>query len=133
VTPLDDWIAPTEGTRAYRTLVSQVDEDGNELAGVRLPDIAVPRATYTGWNLYKAPYPEGELCDRDGSYAPFANTAAERMRTGDPRPSLAERYGDPAHYVQRVRAAADALVADRLLLAEDAARLVARAQQAEPF
>jgi len=133
VAPLDDWIAPTEGTRAYRTLVSQVDEDGNELAGVRLPDIAVPRATYTGWNLYKAPYPEGELCDRDGSYAAFARTAAERMRTGDPRPSLAERYGDPAHYVQRVRDTADALVADRLLLAEDAERLVARAQQAEPF
>jgi hypothetical protein len=133
VAPLADWIAPTEGARAYRTLVSQVDADGNELAGVRLPDIAVPRATYTGWNLYKAPYPEGELCDRDGSYAPFANTAAERARTSDPRPSLAERYGDPAHYVQRVRDAADALVADRLLLAEDAARLVARAQQAEPF
>jgi Alpha/beta hydrolase domain len=133
VTPLEDWIAPTEGARAYRTLVSQVDADGNELAGVRLPDIAVPRATYTGWNLYKAPYPEGELCDRDGSYAAFARSAAERAGTGDPRPSLAERYGDPATYVRRVDAAAAALVADRLLLAEDAARLVARAQQAEKF
>jgi len=133
VTPLEDWVVPTEGARAYRTLVSQVDADGNELAGVRLPDIAVPRATYTGWNLYKAPYPEGELCDRDGSYASFARSAAERARTGDPRPSLAERYGDPASYVRRVDEAASALVADRLLLAEDATRLVARAQQAEPF
>jgi len=133
IAPLQDWVAPTEGTQPYRTLVSQVDADGNELGGVRLPDIAVPLATYTGWNLYKAPYPEGELCDRDGSYAAFARTRAERERTGDPRPSLAERYGDQASFVRRLSDAAYALVADRLLLAEDAARFVAEAQRSSAF
>ena len=39
-------------------LVPQVDADGNEIAGIRLPDIAVPRGTFTGWNLYKAPLPD---------------------------------------------------------------------------
>jgi hypothetical protein len=55
------------------------------IAGVRLPDIAVPRATYTGWNVYKAPFPEGELCDRDGSYAPLPESEAERSANADPR------------------------------------------------
>jgi hypothetical protein len=113
--------------------VSQVDADGNELAGVRLPDIAVPLATYTGWNLYKAPYPEGELCDRDGSYVALPRDRAARAATSDPRLSLEERYGTTAEYVSRVRKAAYGLVEERLLLAEDAARFVARAQSQAPF
>ena len=56
-----------------------------------LPEIAVPLATYTGWNLYREPFPQGELCDRNGSYKPFARTQAEREAAADPRPSLAER------------------------------------------
>ena len=72
---LDDWVAPQcTPDNAYRALVPQVDADGNEVAGIRLPPLAVPVATYTGWNLYAAPYPEGELCDREGSYIPFAAT-----------------------------------------------------------
>ena len=59
-----------------------VNDDGNEIAGILLPDIAVPLATYTGWNLYKTPYPEGELCDRDGSYAPFPTNQAARDARG---------------------------------------------------
>ena len=64
------------GRRFYGTRVSAVDADGNETSGIRLPPIAVPLATYTGWNVY-ARLPS-ELCDRDGSYIPFAKTKAER-------------------------------------------------------
>ena len=116
-----DWKNPQpDASKAYSTLVSKVDKDGNELAGIRLPDIAVPLATYTGWNLYKAPFTEGELCDRDGSYLAFAKTRAEREAKGDPRPSLEERYAGQADYVGKVIKAASALVKARLLLPEDA-------------
>ena len=107
--------------RSYRALVSEVDADGNEVAGIRLPDIAVPLATYTGWNVYRAE--PSELCDRDGSYIPFARTKAEREAADDPRPSLEERYGNRAAYVAQVKAVAGALVADRLLLPADARRV----------
>ncbi|MFC7538192.1 alpha/beta hydrolase domain-containing protein [Siccirubricoccus deserti] len=105
-----------------------MDADGNELGGVRLPDIAVPRGTYTGWNLYAAEGLQGELCDREGSFLVFAPDAATRQASGDPRPSLAERYATPAAYVAAVRAAAEALVAKRLLLAEDVTSFVAQAE-----
>jgi hypothetical protein len=120
-----DWVHPKpEKSRSYRLLVARVDADGNEVAGIRLPDIAVPLATYTGWNLYKAPFPAGELCDRTGSYAAFATTRAEREAKGDPRLSLEERYGSHAKYVANVRTAAAELVKARLLLPEDAERYV---------
>ena len=112
---------------AYTTLVPQVDADGNEIAGIRLPAVAVPLATQTGWNLYKAPYPEGELCDREGSYLPFARTQTERLATADPRASLEERYGTHEAYVHRVKAMVFDLQEARLLLPEDAARLVEEA------
>jgi hypothetical protein len=116
-----DWMAPIpDMAKAYRPLVTKVDRDGNEVAGVRLPDIAVPVATYTGWNLYRKPYPEGELCDRDGSYLAFAKTRSEREAKGDPRLSLEERYAGQADYARRVLRAATDLVKQRLLLQEDA-------------
>ena len=125
---LRDWIAPAmDMGKPYRVLVPQVDADGNETSGVRLPEIAVPLATYTGWNLYREPFPQGELCDRNGSYKPFARTQAEREAAADPRPSLAERYGDHAGYLRRFAEYANGLVAQRLLLAEDAERLIERA------
>ena len=133
IAPLADWVNPKPAQMAWVALVAKVDADGNEIAGVRLPDIAVPVATYTGWNLYKAPYPQGELCDRDGSYLAFAKTKAEREAKGDPRPSLEERYGSHAAYVEKVRAAADELVRARLLLAEDAAAYVDRAMKTDPL
>lgn len=129
---LKDWVKPDmDMAKPYRTYVTQVDVDGNEAAGIRLPDIAVPLATYTGWNYYRTPFPEGELCDRDGTYKPFAASVAEREAAKDPRPSLEERYGDHAAYLKRVETAAEKLVADRLLLAEDAERLIARAKSDE--
>jgi hypothetical protein len=129
---LRDWIKPdVDFTRVYGARVPQIDADGNETSGIRLPDIAVPLATHTGWNLYKSPFPEGELCDRDGSYFPFAATRAEREANNDPRPSLEERYGSHAGYVRKVEEAAQKLVAERLLLQEDAERLAERAKSAE--
>ena len=117
--------------RFYGTRVAAVDADGNETSGIRLPPIAVPLATYTGWNLY-ARLPS-ELCDRDGSYIPFAKTKAEREAASDPRPSIEERYGSRADYVAKVRAAADALVRDRLLLPADAAAYVRAAEASDRF
>ncbi len=115
VAPLADWVDPVVPPQAWVALVPQVDADGNEIAGLRLPDIAVPAGTHTGWNCYAPPYPEGEIADRDGSFLAFASTRAEREAVGDPRLSLAERPGAAAR-----AAAAAALVQDGLLLAEDA-------------
>ena len=133
---LDDWIEPVFKTDAdYQALVCQTDADGNDTAGIRLPPIAAPIAiaTYTGWNLYKTPYPEGELCDRDGSYLPFAATKAEREAQGDARASLEERYGNHADYVKQVEKAAADLVSERLLLPEDAERYVNEAKCDNPL
>ena len=128
VAPLGDWTNPQLPTRTWRALVPQVDGDGNELAGIRLPDIAVPRGTFTGWNRFKPPLPEGELADRDGTLLAFATTEAEREQSGDPRASLAERYPDHGAYVARVQAVVIELQRDRLLLEEDAAAYMERAR-----
>ena len=117
--------------RVYETYVSEVDEDGNEVAGIRLPPIAVPLGTYTGWNVYRA-QPQ-ELADRDGSLIPFARTRAERMAANDLRDSLEERYGSRDGYVAKVEAAAAALVDERLLLPQDAAAFVAAARDCDRF
>jgi hypothetical protein len=124
VYPLADWADPRPHAHAWRPLVPQVDADGNEVAGIRLPDIAVPRGTFTGWNLYREPHPAGQLADRDGTFLAFAETEAERG--ADPRRSIAQRYGSAAAYASRVTQAADELLARRLLLAEDAERFRAR-------
>ena len=126
VDPQGDWVHPVRAPSPYCALVPAVDADGNETAGILLPDIAVPAATLTGWNLFKAPFPACELCDRDGSSLAFALNEATRD-PADPRPSLAARHASPTAFVSATREAADALVADRLLLAEDAERYVAAA------
>jgi hypothetical protein len=127
-----DWVDPPEhDAEVYDTYVPAVDEDGNEIAGIRLPPIAVPLGTYTGWNVYRA-QPD-ELADRDGSFIPFARSRAEREAADDPRDSLDMRYGSRAVYVAKVRAAAAALVAERLLLPADAEAFVAAAAEADRF
>src|SRR6185503_16913 len=94
VAALDDWTEPRSASRGWQALVPQVDADGNEIAGLRLPDIAVPRGMFTGWNLYRAPWPAGELADREGTYLAFD----------------AERYASKAAYVARVEEVVEALV-----------------------
>jgi len=119
VAPLPDWTAANASSQTYGALVPQVEKDGNEQAGIRLPDIAVPLGTFAGWNLYAPPYPAGELADREGTFLAFAETAAERQRNGDPRRSVAERY--PNGNAALRREATQALLRERLLLADDAA------------
>ena len=112
----------------YVTVVSAVDADGNERAGIRPPELRVPVATFTGWNpRHPDQGAPGDLMSMMGSTLPFARTAAERAQTGDPRPSLEERYGDRDRYLARVRRDAEAMVADRHLLAEDVDAVVERA------
>jgi Alpha/beta hydrolase domain len=132
IVPPVDWVdPPARIDNVYGARVCAVDADGNEIAGIRLPPIAVPLGTYTGWNVYRAQ--PGELADRDGSFIPFARTRQEREAGGDPRPSLEERYGSRAAYVAKVRAAAEALIADRLLLPSDAAAYLAAAKTSDRF
>jgi hypothetical protein len=104
----------------YPAFVSAVDADGNELGGLRMPDVAVPIATYTGWNpRHPATGGPGQIIPMQGSTLPFARTLAEREASGDRRLSVAERYRGRDDYLARVRAAAEELVAQRYLLAED--------------
>ena len=121
-------IPPRMGT-AYPVLVSTVDADGNGNAGLRHPALQVPRATLTGWNLRAKGHAEGEIYSTTGSKIAFAETRAERLSKGDPRPSIAERYADDADYAAKLRAVVDDMVAKRLLLAEDGDRIVAVARK----
>ncbi|MEA2907163.1 MAG: hypothetical protein QOI12_4550 [Alphaproteobacteria bacterium] len=113
---------------AYRVLVPKVDADGNELGGLRSPEVAVPTGTGAGWNV-RAPESggAGELCYLEGGFVPFAKTRAEREAKNDPRPSLEERYKDGADYAERVRQAAEALQRDGYILPEDVKRIADKA------
>jgi hypothetical protein len=105
---------------AFPVLVPQVDADGNDRAGAHIPEMSVPLATYTGWNLRSPAIgaPEQRV-SFIGSYIPFAKTAADRQKSGDPRLSIAERYTGREDYLARYRGAAEQLVKDRWLLLED--------------
>ena len=117
-------VPPREGA-AYPVLVSAVDADGNAVAGVRHPVQRVPRATLLGWNLRAAGYGEGDLYSSIGSRIPFAETRAERMAEGDPRLSIEERYASNEDLAARLRSVCDEMIATRLLLPEDAERMLA--------
>jgi len=126
-----DIVPPRMGPR-YRTLVPAVDGDGNELAGIRLPDISVPLGTHTGWNLRAEPYgAAGVLSRLDGMFLAFANTQAQRQKTGDPRASLQERYPSQAEYVARIARAATQLHREGFLLAEDVIEIIESAAARE--
>jgi hypothetical protein len=113
--------------KQYVVLVPQVDADGNDLAGVRAPMVEAPLATYTGWNLRARGFGHGAMHEFTGSTIALPETEAERAITGDPRRSVEERYGNAAGYVAAIRAAAEKLVAARLMIAEDVERCVAAA------
>jgi hypothetical protein len=112
-------------------LVPAIDGDGNERDGARTVTLAAPLGTYTGWNLRRAGYGEGDLCYLAGSFFPFARTRAERLAAGDPRPSLEERYGSHEGYVAAVKRAAGEAEREGFLLPEDAARLIAEAEASD--
>jgi Alpha/beta hydrolase domain len=112
----------------YATLVSAVDADGNEVAGIRAAELRVPLATFTGWNpRHPDQGAPGDLMAMMGSTLPFCRDADERARLGDPRASIAERYASRDDYLARVRAACRELVGSRHMLAEDVDAVVARA------
>ena len=126
-----EYVPPRVGS-SYRTLVPAVDADGNELAGVRLPDVAVPLATYTGWNLRAAEYGAGGmLAPYHGSYLAFAPTRDERLKSGDPRPSAAERYPTREVYLAKTLGAVVQLREHRFLLDDDALKLLKSAAERE--
>jgi hypothetical protein len=119
---------PPDVGAAFPILVPQVNADGNETGGLRMPDIAVPLATYTGWNLYSPAYgPVHEVAHMSGSYLPFASTAEERLANGDPRPSILERYTDRAQYLGLVAESAMELIDAGYLLRDDLASILQRA------
>jgi hypothetical protein len=121
---------PPKVGKPYANLVSAVDADGNERAGIRLPDISVPLATYTGWNVR---HPDiggpGQTLGLLGSTLPFAATRAEREAAGDPRPCIEERYVSKEDYLRQVHQAAEMLVQQGYLLAEDVLTVTEQAAQ----
>ena len=120
-------IEPPKVGKPFPILVSQVDADGNETSGVRMPDIQAPLGTYAGWNLRATELgAPDEMFSMVGSYIPFARTKAERERNQDPRPSVEERYAGREDYLKHVESAAKNLVAGGYLLAQDVPKLVER-------
>jgi hypothetical protein len=115
--------------KAYPTLVPQVDANGNDLGGVALPEIAVPLATYTGWNLRSESI--GAPTERTaflGSFVPLHATSAGAAAAHDPRPAVEARYANYEAYRDQFQKALDGLVAGRYVLAEDAGQLMDRSK-----
>jgi len=121
-------LEPPRLGRAFPVRVPQVDADGNEVGGVRSLELLVPLATYTPWSLRRGAVNPGELVDFYGTFIPFARDRAERERSGDPRASVIERYGDRTQYVELVKRQAETLARSGFLLAEDVAHVVAQAE-----
>jgi hypothetical protein len=116
---------PAGPTAVLPFLVPAVDADGNVTSGLRLPEHAVPLGTYSGWAFRSERQGEpNTLVSMAGSFIPFARTKAEREKANDPRPSIEERYSNRDDYVRRVKTAADALVKNRYMRAEDEKQVV---------
>ena len=120
---------PVKG-EAYARLLPAVDADGNEIDGLRNTNMMAPLGTYTGWNPRKAGFSEGDSCDLTGGYIPFFETKAQRLAAGDLRLSIQERYPTHADYVNKVTAAANQLVKQRVLLQQDADLIISQANAA---
>lgn len=120
---------PPKVVEVFPAMVPQVDADGNERDGVRLPEFAAPLATYASWNLRDpsigAP---DQRVSFEASYIPFPRTAADREKSGDPRTSIAERYSGHDDYIARFIQASDELVKQRWILPEDRDALIHRGE-----
>ncbi len=121
------------GDKEYTVQLPLVDADGNDLGGLRTPEIMAPAGTHTGWNIRKPELGGNDLASLLGSFIPFPRTKADRDASGDPRLSIEERYGTHAAYVDAVRAAAEELAGQGFLLTEDVTRYVAAAQARDPL
>jgi hypothetical protein len=119
--------------KEYTVQLPLVDVDGNDLGGLRTPEIMAPVGTHTGWNIRKPELGGNDLASLLGSFIPFPRTKADREASADPRLSIEERYGTHAGYVDAVRAAAQVLAGQGFLLSEDVARYVEAAQARDPL
>jgi hypothetical protein len=123
-------VLPPKVLQELPGLVPAVDDDGNEVVGIRHPDVAVPLATYTGWNPRHASIGgTSQLLRSNGATIPFARDITEAEATSDLRRSIEARYESKADYLAKLREAATAMVAQRLLLAEDVDGIVAYSSQ----
>ena len=120
-------VEPPQVGTPFAVLVPQSDRDGNDLGGVRLPELQAPLATYTGWNLRDTSIgaPEQRVSFL-GSWIPLAKTPEERKKSGDPRPSIAERYASREEYMSKFEQAAKKLIEQRFLLQEDLPAILER-------
>jgi hypothetical protein len=110
--------------------VPQVNADGNDVSGIRLPELAVPLGTYTGWNITEPQLKElGYLSGLVGGFEPFAPTKPQREASGDSRLSIAERYTGRSDYLDKVKRAADDLVRQRFLRVEDVPAVLQAAER----
>ncbi len=107
----------------YPSYIPKTDADGNDIAGIRLPRVSVPLATYTGWGL-RSGAQANDGCESSGQFIPFAKTQAERLASGDPRLSAAERYGSFGNYNFAVSMAVKRMIANRTLLVADGPAVV---------
>jgi len=116
----DESVIPTvPSSKMYVVHLPTSDAQGNSKAGVKMPDSAVPLATFVGYSLRNPGYVQGDQNGLSSSQLAFAlNTASKNAK--DPRKSAQELYTNPAGYVAKWNAAVDALVADKLMLADDA-------------
>jgi hypothetical protein len=120
-------LQPPAVKQVIPTLVPRVNADGNEIAGVASVLHQAALGTYLGWNVQSSGFFAGQICGFTGGYVPFAMTRADRVKAGDPRLSIEERYGTQEGYACVARRAAEGLVRDRFLLRQDADRLIAEA------
>lgn len=126
---IQDIVPPRRDGPPYQTLVPNFDSDGNGVGGIRLPELEVPLGTYQGFNPRAERIGNPDYLTRfDGSFWMFPPTREERLATGDPRPSIEERYPSHGAYIERARMAADALVERRFLLPEDRDSYAKRAE-----
>lgn len=110
----------------YRELLPKVNEDGNEVDGVRSTQLRVPLGTYSGWNTRATGFGHPDLCDLTGQYIPFIATKAARIASGDPRLSVEERYGTKAGYMAKVMQAVQDQLDEGLLLPDDAVTIISQ-------
>ena len=121
-------IVPPKIGKTYTALVPLPDKDGLDKGGVRLPDLAAPLGTYTGWNLLNAATGTPDRLARfDGSFVPFARDENERLAANDPRPSIAERYATRDAYRQAYAGAALDLAEKGLILGSEVDQMVEKA------
>lgn len=122
---------PPTVKRVIATLVPKVNADGSDVSGVPSVLRDAPLGSYLGWNPAATGFDKGKQCGLAGGYIPFAATKAERIKAGDPRLSLEERYQGHAGYVAVVKAATEKAVRERFLLPEDAKRLIGEAEASD--